>query len=159
MAASTDRRKAEEFLAQHRFAVVGVSEKAGNFGLTIYRELRDKGYDVVPVNPDVATVDGAPCHPDLASVPGVLDGVIVMVPRSVAADVVRECSTVGIPRVWLFRGVGAGAVSDEAVALCHEHGIDVVAGACPLMFLEPVGSVHRFHRGLVRLTGRLPKAA
>ena len=159
MAASIDRRKVEEFLAQHRFAVVGVSDKAGNFGLTIYRELRDKGYDVVPVNPNAATVDDATCYADLASVPGELDGVIVMVPRDRAADVVQECADLGIPRVWLFRGVGAGAVYDEAVALCHEHGIEVVAGACPLMFLEPVGSVHRFHRGLVRLTGRLAKAA
>ena len=159
MAPSIERRKVEEFLAQHRFAVVGASDKAGNFGLTVYRELRDKGYDVVPVNPHVDTVDGAVCHPDLASVPGELDGVIVMVPRVRAADVVRACVELGIPRVWLFRGVGAGAVSDEAVALCHERGIEVVAGACPLMFLEPVGSVHRFHRGLVRLTGRLAKAA
>ena len=159
MARSIDRRKVEDFLAQHRFAVVGVSDKAGNFGLTVYRELRDKGYDVVPVNPHVAAVDDATCYPDLASVPRELDGVIVMVPRDRAADVVQECADLGIPRVWLFRGVGAGAVSDEAVALCHEHGIEVVAGACPLMFLEPVGSVHRFHRGWVRLTGRLAKAA
>ena len=159
MPTSIDRRQVDDFLAQRRFAVVGVSDTTGNFGLSVYRELCDKGYDVVPVNPRLPEVEGETCYPDLASVPGELDGVIVMVRGERAADVVRECAAVDVPRVWLFRGIGAGAVSDEAVELCHEHSIDVVAGACPFMFLEPVRSVHRLHRGVSRLTGRLAKTA
>lgn len=71
---------------------------------------------------------------------GALDGGVVMVPKDGAADVVRDAINRGVGRVWLFKGAGgASAVSDEAVALCDEHGVAVVAGACPLMFLEPVG--------------------
>jgi hypothetical protein len=40
----------------------------------------------------------------------------------------------------------AVAVSDEAVARCREAGVEVVAGACPFMFDEPVRGVHRLHR-------------
>jgi hypothetical protein len=43
-------------------------------------------------------------------------------------------------------GAGRGAVSDEAVARCREAGVEVVAGACPFMFDEPVRGVHRLHR-------------
>lgn len=46
-------------------------------------------------------------------------------------------------------------MSPEAVALCREHGIEVVDGACPLMFSEPVGWFHRVHRVGRRLTGHV----
>ncbi len=73
-----------EFLAQRRLAVVGVSDVKGSFAKTVYRELRTHGYDVVPVNPSAASVDGDRCFPDLASVPGDIDGAIVMVNRDVS---------------------------------------------------------------------------
>lgn len=37
----------------------------------------------------------------------------------------------------------------------RSHGYDVVAGACPLMFLEPVGWFHRVHRAVRRANGAL----
>ena len=148
------------FLSHHRCAVVGASDAKDNFGRTIYQELRSHGYEPVAVNPNAETVDGDRCYADLASVPGDLDGVIVMVHRDRSADVVRQCVERGVPRVWLFQGAGgASAVSDEAVQLCHEHGIDVVAGACPLMFLEPVAWFHRIHRGIRHLKGSLVTAS
>jgi uncharacterized protein len=155
-----DPRVPQEFLAQRRIAVVGASDAKDSFGGTIYQELRDHGHDPVAVNPSADTVRGDPCYPDLASVPGDLDGVIVMVHRDRAADVVRDCVAKGVPRVWLFKGVGgAGAVSEEAVELCREHGIAVVPGACPLMFLEPVAWFHRVHRRMRRMNRSLARAS
>ena len=154
-----DPADVHDFLTAKRIAVVGASDDAQNFGRTIYRELRNHGRDVVAVNPHSANVDGQPCYPDLESVPGDVDGVIVMVHRDRAGDVVADAVARDIPRIWLFKGIGgAGAVSDRAVELCRRHGIRVVAGACPLMFLEPVGGVHRFHRTLRRLNHSLGRA-
>jgi hypothetical protein len=154
-----DPALAQEFLAQRRFAVVGASDDPKSFGRTVLRELRDHGYEVVAVNPHVRTVLDEPCYPSLAAVPGALDGAIVMLHRDRSARIVRECLDAGVPRVWLFQGVGgAGAVSDEALALCAEHGLPVVAGACPLMFLEPVGLVHRIHRRVRQLNGSLARS-
>lgn len=147
---------AEEFLSQPRLAVVGVSDDPGNFGRTVYRELREHGRDVVAVHPTADSVLDDPAYPDLASVPGPIDGVVLMVPRDRAVEVVEQAIGLGVPRVWFFRGVGgAGAVSPEAVAAARAAGMAVVPGACPLMFLEPVGSVHRLHRGIRRLDGSL----
>jgi predicted CoA-binding protein len=151
---------AQDFLAQHRVALVGASENPKSFGNTIYRELRDHGYEVIPVNPGSDTVEGDRCYPDLASVPGDVDAVMVMVHRDAAADVVRACIERGVGHVWLFKGVGGpGAVSDEAADLCRQNGIHVVAGACPLMFLEPVAWFHRAHRAIRHLNGSLAKAS
>lgn len=85
-----DPEVAREFLAQHRFAVVGASDEADNFGRTVYGELRDHGDEVVAVHPSAETVMGDPVLRRLADVPGPLDGVIVMVPRAAAVDLVRE---------------------------------------------------------------------
>jgi len=153
-----DQTTVDEFLAQHRIAVVGASDDKQNFGGTILRALRDHGYDAVGVNPNAITAAGVPCWPDLASVPGPVDGVIVMVPAKASADVVRAAIARGVTRVWLFRGIaGRGAVTDEAVALCREHEVDVAAGACPLMFLEPVGFAHRLHRSVRRMKGAVER--
>lgn len=146
----------EAFLAGHRIALVGASSAKGSFAPAVYRALVDHGYEVVPVHPTQATFEGVACAPDLASVPGELDGVLVMVGSSRAADAVRECIDRGVTKVWLFQGLGGGtAASPEAVRLCEEHGIDVVAGACPLMFLDPVGVGHRIHRFFRRTSGAL----
>lgn len=150
-----DRTAAEQFLTM-RLAVVGASSDLGNFGGTIYRELRKHGLDVVPVNRRLSEIDGDPCYPDLGSLPEPVDGVIVMVGRDAAVDVVRSCVAHGIRHVWLFKGLGGpGAVSDEALDYCRAHGVNVVAGACPLMFLEPVGWFHRVHRAARRLNHSL----
>jgi uncharacterized protein len=145
-----------EFLDQRRIAVVGASADPREFSNTVYRELRGHGYDVVAVNPKHDRIGDDPCYADLVSVPGAIDGVIVMVHRDNALDVVTDCLTLGISRVWLFKGLGgAGALSEQAVALCDEHGVEVIPGACPLMFLEPVGWFHRLHRTARRANGSL----
>jgi hypothetical protein len=149
-----------EFLAQRHIAVVGASDVKGSFAKTVYRELRSHGYDVVPVNPTATSVDGDRCFPDLASVPGVIDGALVMVNRDVSASVVGDCAARGIQRVWLFKGLGGpGAVSDEAVRIAREHGMSLVEGACPLMFLESPAWIHRVHRFVRRRNGALSDAA
>ena len=80
-----------EFLAQRRIVVAGASDDKKNFGGAILRALRDHGYDAVGVNPNATTAAGVRCWPDLASVPGPVDGVIVMVP----ADAKRGSGAIG----------------------------------------------------------------
>lgn len=146
----------DSFLALRRIAVVGASDGHDSFGRTIVHELHRHGHEVVPVNPHVEQVDGLECRPSLAEVPGGVDGVVVAVPATAAVGVVQECIDLGIEHVWLFKGIGGpGALSDEAVALCEAHGIDVIPGACPLMFLEPVGVVHRLHRAYLHHHGEI----
>jgi predicted CoA-binding protein len=155
-----DPEQARAFLHCGRIAVVGASDDPKSFGGTVRHALVDHGVDVVTVNPNVATIDGGPCYPSLADVPGRIDGVLVMVSGTTVEDVVRAASDLGIERVWLFKGLGGpGAASDDAVRLAHELGLDVVAGACPLMFLDPVRGAHRFHRTLRRLHHAVGEAA
>jgi predicted CoA-binding protein len=156
-AVSTEQ--AEAFLAGPRIAVVGASDEKGNMGGTILHQLWLHGREVVPIHPRARLVDGHRCSRTIGDVPDPVDGVIVVVPAAEAVDVVRQCIAAGVPAIWLFKGIGGeGAVSDEAVALCEEAGVPVVAGACPLMFIRPVGAIHRLHRVVRRARGDLVSA-
>jgi predicted CoA-binding protein len=151
---------AEAFLAGERIAVVGASDERGNMGGAILRELWLHGHHVVPVHPTARLVGGHRCYPTIGEVPGPVDGAVVVVPGAAAVDVVRQCIAAGVPAVWLFKGIGGeGAASDEAVALCEEAGVAVVPGACPLMFIAPVGAVHRIHRAARRARHSLVTSA
>jgi predicted CoA-binding protein len=151
------REAARDFLSRRRLAVVGVSRKGDSAANPIYRRLRDEGYEVYPVNPSAETVEGDACYPTLADVPADLEGVVVATHPDVAADVARACVHLGVPRVWFHRSFGQGSVSQDAVTICETAGLSVLAGACPMMFLEPVDFGHRCIRWLLSKTAGLPE--
>ncbi len=151
---------AAEFLAQERIAVAGVSRHDANAPANlIYRKLRSAGRQVFALNPHADSVEGGPCYANLRVIPGGVSLVVVATPPQAAEAIVRECAELGIPRVWLHRSIGQGSVTSEAVALCRERGIQVIPGACPMMFCQPVDFPHKCMRWILRVTGSLPKCA
>ena len=149
----------EDFLAQKRIAVAGVSRKKQEAANAIYRKLKDTGHEVFATNPKAQQVEGDPCYPNLRAIPGGVDAVVVATPPAAAEVIVRECSALGISRVWMHRSFGEGSVSDAAVRYCREHGISVIPGGCPMMFCQPVDVAHKCMRWFLKVTGRLPAAA
>ena len=69
----------QEFLAEKRIAVVGVSRTRG-FGNAAWHELTRKGYQVFPVNAGADEVEGQRCWRRLADVPGPPKAVLAVVP-------------------------------------------------------------------------------
>jgi predicted CoA-binding protein len=154
-----DLNAISDFLAQPRLAFAGASRDTRQFANSVYRELRSHGHTMLPVHPDAATVEGDPAAPSVSSVALHADGVVVMLPPEAALRVVREAVDAGIPRVWLHRGIGTSAVSDEAVRYCRDRGVAVVDGACPLMFLPGAAGMHRLHRRVRAMRGAFRTAA
>lgn len=146
------RAAVEEFLGQRTLALVGASRSGKGFGNMILKELRKKGWKVLPVHPAADRIEGEPCAPTLAALSETVGGVIVNVPPSVAVGIIHEAAAAGIRRVWLQQG----ADSREAEEAARAHGMTLVSGECVLMFAEPVGTFHRFHRFIWRLLGKLP---
>ena len=151
--------KVEDFLAQKRIAVAGVSRNnhhaAGNL---IYHRLKKSGHDVVPVNPHMQTFEGDRCYPNLQSIPGGVDGVMIITRPETTDRIVRDCSGAGVRRVWMHQSIGKGSsVSPEAVEYCRRHDISVIAGACPMMFGPGVDFGHRCMRWIMKLKRELPQ--
>ena len=149
----------DDFLAQKRIAVAGVSRRRHNAANMIYRKLRKTGYQVFAINPKVETVEGDPCYPDLKSVPEKTDGLVIVTRPEVAEQLVRQCAEVGIPRVWMHRSLGfmGTSVSEQAIEFCRENSMTVIDGGCPMMFCKPVDFAHTCLHWMLKLTGGLPK--
>jgi uncharacterized protein len=141
----------QSFLAEPALAVVGVSRSGRGFGNVACRELRTKGYRVYPIHPAATSVDGDRCYKQIEDLPERVGAMLVVVPPSEAAQVVRDAARAGIRHVWLQQG----AESPEVLKICRERGIDAVSGECVLMFANPTG-YHKAHQWLRGLFGRLP---
>lgn len=150
MPATVSLTAVERFLAADPIAVVGVHRDSRQFANDVYRRLRSTGHRMIPVHPDIDEIEGDRCVPTVADLPDDVDAVLVMVAAPRAAAVVQACVDRGIGHIWLHRGGGAGAVSDDALGIAREAGVVLVEGACPLMFVEPVRGIHRLHRFLSR---------
>lgn len=143
----------DDLLAQRTLAVVGVSRRRMKFGSMAYRTLKAKGYRVFPINPNANTIGEERCYPNLSALPEPVGGAVLCIRPTETEKVVRDATAAGITRVWMQQG----AESEAAIRFCEENGIRVVHGECILMFAEPVGLLHRIHRWVWGLLGKLPR--
>ena len=152
----------EEFLAQKRIAVVGVSDKRETGCNLGYRKFKEAGYTVYPVNPHLTAFEGETCYPDLTAIPEKPDAVFILANPKVTDQIVRQCVDLGVKHVWMHCMMGTKpglaasmtSVSPEAVSLCHKNGITVIPGSCPNQFLRPDFG-HKAMRVIMRSLGFL----
>lgn len=149
----------EDFLTQKRIAMVGISREPRSDSGMLFEELCRRGYDVIPVNPNMPEVLGRRCFAHVQDIQPPVEGALLMTSPEITDTVVRDCAEGGIRRIWMYRGMGKGSVSAKAVEFCQERGIQVIPGQCPFMFLPDTAGVHRFHGFLRKLTGRYPRRA
>ncbi len=147
----------EEFLQRKRFAAIGVSRNPKDFTRTLFEEFRKRGYDVVPVNPNVSSIGDVPCYARLQDISPPVEGVLLLTRPEVTDDIADQCIQAGVRQVWMYRAMGTGAVSLRAIVACQLNGIDVIAGECPFMFLPQTGIPHRVHGFCRKLIGRFPR--
>ncbi|MDF1567996.1 MAG: CoA-binding protein [Spirochaetaceae bacterium] len=150
----TKRDVVDRILGAKRIAVAGVSRKKDKFGSALYKELLGKGMDMVAVNPHMTSFMDLPCYPSVEALPENVEALITVVKPSTTLDLVKAAEAKGIRLIWMQQG----SESDEAVEFCREAGLDFVHKECVLMYADPVGSIHRFHRGIAKLFGRYQRA-
>ena len=143
-------QKIQDFVSSKRIAVAGVSRTPQKMGNGIYTELKQRGYEVFGVNPNLETIDGDKCYPSLAELAGKVDAVVVSVPPQQAALVLRDAAAAGIKKVWLQQG----SQSLETSKVSKEIGLTPVEGKCILMYAGEVKSIHAFHRFFAKLFGQ-----
>jgi predicted CoA-binding protein len=155
---ATMKEAASAFLANRRIAVTGVSRNPQDHGgNVVYRRLRERGYEVFPVNPNADEVEGDRCYHDLRAIPGGVAAVVIGTRPERAEQTMRECAELGISHVWMHRGPGAGSVSTSATDYGRARGITVIDGGCPCMF-EPTADLgHKAMRFVFTLAGNVPK--
>jgi len=145
-------KQIEEFLSSDSLALVGVSRNPRKFGFTAFRELKEKGMNLIPVNPYADKIHGIEVFHDVKSLPGHVKGLIIMTKKDQTAGIVREAKAKGIKQIWIQQM----ADSKEALKELESSGINYITGQCILMHFKP-NSIHKFHARLKKFFGLFPR--
>jgi hypothetical protein len=145
-----------EFLATKRLAIVGASRDSNHFSRALFRELLAQGYDVVPVNPQATEIEGRRCFARLADITPPMEAALLMTPAATIDHALRECAGAAVKRVWIIDAGRGDEVHERAMEFCRKHGLVVIKGYCPFMFLPKPAWFHRAHRFFMRIAGSYP---
>jgi predicted CoA-binding protein len=128
----TIQEQIEQFLASPAFGVVGASTNPQKYGNKVLRCYQQSGRKVVPVNPNEPEIEGIPCAAAISDLPVEVESISMITPPAVTARLVPVAIEKGIKNIWMQ----PGAEHPEAVALCRERGVNVIAdGSCLLVVL------------------------
>jgi len=148
----TTLKKINEFINSQPIALVGVSRNPKKFGHSVFKELKEKGMKIIPVNPEAMEIMGEKSYHSVKALPSDVQGIIVLTKKDQTASVIRDAKEKGIKQVWIQQ------MADSKEALDELNGSDInfITGECILMHYKP-HSIHKFHRGLKKFFGRFPK--
>ena len=141
-----------DFLDNQPIALVGVSRNPKKFGYSVFKELKEKGMNLIPVNPEATEIMGEKSYQNITMLPSDVKGIIVLTKKDKTASIVREAKEKGIKQIWIQQM----ADSKEALDELKSSDINFITGECILMHYKP-HSVHKFHRGLKKFFGSFPK--
>jgi uncharacterized protein len=110
-------------------AMVGASEHWNRPSYFAMKYLQDKGYRVIPVNPQAKGEEilGEPVRPDLAAIPEKVDMVDIFRRADAVPPLVDQAIAKGAKVVWMQLGVR----HDAAAAKAEAAGLKVVMNRCP----------------------------
>lgn len=109
-------------------AVIGASNDRRKFGNRALRAYQQQGYDVVPINPHEANVEGVKAYASILDVPGTVDMASFYVPPDIGEQVIADVASKGVREVWL----NPGAESDELITRAKALGIQPIV-ACSIV--------------------------
>lgn len=145
-------RQIEEFIASEPIAMAGVSRDPRKFGFAAFRELKQKGMNILPVNPNATEIHGEKVYPDIRSLPDDVKGLIIMTNKKSTAGIIKEAKDKGIRQIWIQQM----AESSEAIKELEGSGINYITKECILMHYKPHG-IHKFHAAIRRFFRSFPK--
>jgi predicted CoA-binding protein len=136
--AINDDKEIHALLGQkRRIAVVGASPNPARASHEVMLLLRDKGHDVIAVNPGHAgkTIDGVPVVATLADVEPPAEIVDIFRNSEDAGSAVDEAIVHGAKAVWMQLGV----INDAAAKRADSAGLQVVMDRCPAIEIRKLG--------------------
>jgi predicted CoA-binding protein len=122
----------EVFLSSSAFGVAGASVNRHKYGNKVLRCYLQHGKTVVPINPSECEIEGIAFVATIAELPAEVKSLSMITPPAVTAQLVPQAIEKGIKNIWMQ----PGAEHPDAVALCREQGINIIAdGSCLLIVL------------------------
>ena len=111
------------------FAVVGASRNPEKYGHQVFKDLKEAGYRVYPVNPNAHEILGDKCYSSLEKLPMNPDVINLVVQPKITEHTVKICKDLGIKMLWMQPGSESGV----AIKFCEDNDIDVIHGVCVMV--------------------------
>ncbi len=128
----TIQEKIQQFLTSPAFGVVGASTNRQKYGNKVLRCYLQNGNNAIPVNPNEPAIEGITCVASISDLPPDALSISMITPPAVTAQLVPLALEKGIRNIWMQ----PGAEHPDAVALCREKGVNVIAdGSCLLVVM------------------------
>jgi predicted CoA-binding protein len=133
----TIKEQIQQFLASAAFGVIGASSNREKYGNKLLRCYLQHGRKAIPVNPNESEIEGVACAASISDLPPEAVSISVITPPAVTAKLVPLAIEKGIKNIWMQ----PGAEHPDAVSLCLEKGINVIAdGSCLLVVMGYIDS-------------------
>jgi predicted CoA-binding protein len=132
-----DEDIAELLGSARTIAIVGASDRPDRPSYVVMKFLKDWGYRVLPVNPQITGehVLGEFVWRELAQIGIPIDIVDIFRRPEAAAEAVEQAILVGAKAVWMQIGV----INEEAAAMAEAAGLKVVMNRCPHIEIPRLG--------------------
>jgi uncharacterized protein len=120
-------RQIRNILNSHKtVAMVGLSANWFRPSFFAAKYLLERGYQVVPVNPNYDEILGQKCYPDLASIPHTIDIVDLFQRADQVERFVQPAIDMQAKVLWLQLGI----INEAAAAKAIQAGLEVVMDRC-----------------------------
>jgi acyl-CoA synthetase (NDP forming) len=117
------------FMEPRSVALVGLTRSTGLVSYNTLENLLGYGFagQLYPVNPAADEILGIKCYPSVKEIPGDIDLAVILTPRSVVPQLVKECTERGIKAITV---VGQGfADGDEKGKKLQEEIVRIARGS------------------------------
>ena len=115
-------------------AIVGASSNPDRDSFKVMKYLKEYGYDVYPVNPNLQNTQilGENCYSTLNDIHEEIDMVDIFRAVEFIPDIAREAINIKAKIFWTQLGL----FSKDAASIAKNEGLTVVMGECPKIVLE-----------------------
>jgi predicted CoA-binding protein len=117
-------------------AIVGLSDKSDRYSYQVAEYLKDHGFKIIPINPNVKSVFGLKSYKNLLEIKEPVDVVNIFRRSEFVGPIVDESIKIGAKVIWMQEGV-----SDETAATkARSAGITVIMNMCMMKMHKNVKS-------------------
>lgn len=109
-----------------RIAVVGLSNRSHRASFQVAQYLVGKGYEVIPVNPNIEEVFGLKSYPDLTAIPGPIEVIDVFRRSEFLSELTRRAIQRKVHVIWTQLGV----IDEKAAELARKSGVEFIMNRC-----------------------------
>jgi predicted CoA-binding protein len=111
-----------------RLAIVGLSSKPTRPSHGVAAYMRDRGYRIIPVNPNEKSVFGEKTYESLEEVPDPIEIVVIFRKSEYVPEIVETAIRRSAKVIWMQEGV----VHEDAARRAREAGLEVIQDRCIL---------------------------